>query len=332
MTVHSSCVAVAVVSLISWNAAFADDDFRELKGHEGPTRIGLFTPDGKKMVTCSGWPGGDGTVRIFEIATGKELHVLKGHKENIDCLAMSPDGKFVYSGGGSAEGIARGWDVATGKEILKFEGHTKGQNLSCILVSPDNSMVASGGSQKKLFLWDAKTGKEIRKLEGHTDLVRCLAFTPDGKKLVSGSWDGTCKVWETATGKEIISFKPKTKWVEGLAMMPDGKEVAVACEDFSVWNLETGEKQRSIKSPATCVAISPDGKHLLSGYYDGIVRFLDAENGKRIEEYQAHVGNVHGVSFSHDGQWFSTAGGGEYKNKKEVKGTDFIVRIWPVEK
>ena len=317
--------------LATIHSLHADDEFREFKGHTGPTRIGLFTSDSKLLVTCSGWPAGDGTVRVFDLKSAKELRVLKGHKANIDCMAMSPDGKFVYSGGGNAEGFVIGWDVATGKQIVKCDGQMKGQNVSCVQVSPDGKTVAFGGSNKKLFLCDATTGKTIRPLEGHTDLVRCLAFTPDGKKMCSGSWDGSVKVWEVATGKELLSFKPKTKWVQGLAMLPDGKRIVVASDEFSLWNIESGERIRKYQGGATCVEVSPDGKKMVSGFYDGKVGLWDVESGKREAEYQAHVGNVHGLHFSADGKYFSTAGGGSYKDGKEEKGTDFVVRVWKVE-
>jgi WD40 repeat protein len=221
--------------------------------------------------------------------------------------------------------------VATGKATITFEGHTKGQNISCVLVSPDGKVVASGGSNKKFFLWDAKTGKEIFKLDGHTDLVRCLAFTPDGKTLLSGSWDGTVRVWDVATGKEKSKFTPKTKWVEGLDVLPDGKRVLVACDEFSLWDFTTGERERKYETPARVVARSPDGKKMVAGFYDGKVRLLEVETGKQLAEYQAHIGHIHGLHFSADGKWFSTAGGGGYENNKEVKGTDFAVRVWPVE-
>src|SRR6516164_231114 len=53
--------------------ARADDDFREFKGHDGPVRVVRFTPDGSKLVSGSGFPYGDGTVRVWDAKTGTEL-------------------------------------------------------------------------------------------------------------------------------------------------------------------------------------------------------------------------------------------------------------------
>jgi WD40 repeat protein len=310
-----------------------DEDFKEFRGHTGPTRAGLFTPDGATLVTCSGWPAGDGTIRVYDVKTAKELRSVTGLKGDVNELAMSPDGKYVYAAFGGSDGIVRGYEVATAKEVMKFEGQDKRSNVSCILVAPGGKLAASGGSDKRLLLWETETGKLVREFKGHTDLVRCLAFTPDGKTLCSGSWDGTVRVWEVETAKELRSFKPKTKWVSSIAMVPGGKEVFAGCDECSRWNIETGEMvKRYPGHGATCCDVSPDGTLFVTGWYDGKVLLRELATGKKLGEYQAHIGQVHNVKFSGDGKWFSTAGGGEYKDNKEVKGEDFAVRVWPVEK
>lgn len=330
MKITSVLAAITALTLTSF--AFADDDYREFKGHTGPTRAGLYTPDGQTIVSCSGWPAGDGTVRVWDVKTGKELRKMTGHKQNIDSMAISPDGKKVYSGGGSAEGIVRAWEVDTGKALFTFDKH-KGQNISCLLVSPDGKAVASGGSDKKLILWDASNGNVIQEFKGHTDLVRCLAFSKDGKTLCSGSWDGSVKVWDVATAKEKLTFKPKTKWVYGLAVMPGDKKLIVGCDEIVMWDLEKNEsiKKYTGHSGATCLSLSGDGKKLITGWYDGKVTLWDVETGVVNGEFQAHAGHCHGLCFSPDGKWFTTAGGGDYVNNKEVKGTDFTLRLWKVE-
>lgn len=321
------CVAMIVVP-----TAAADDDFKEFLGHTGTPRVGLFTPDGNTLVTCTGWPAGDGTIRVWDVKTGKELRQMAGTKGSFDDMAIAPDGKTVYTAPGGGDGVVRAWGVATGKEVLKFEGHDKGANLSCVLVAPDGKAVAAGGSDRRLLLWDTATGKLIQEFKGHTDLVRCLAFTPDGKTLCSGSWDGSVKIWEVATGKELRSFKPKTKWVTSMAMVPGGKELLVGCDEVGRWNIATGDPVKKYPgNGALCCAVSPDGKSFLTGWYDGKVLHRELESGKKLAEYQAHIGHVHGVAFARDGKWFSTAGGGDYKDGKEIKGDDFAVRVWKVE-
>jgi WD40 repeat protein len=324
--------ATGLFAIVALPAVGLADDFKEFLGHTGTTRVGLFTPDGATLVTCTGWPAGDQTVRAWDVKTAKELRKVTVLKGDLNDMAMSPDGKFVYAALGGADGTVRRWDVATLKEVVKFEGHDKGSNVSCVLVAPGGKAAASGGSDKRLLHWDTATGKLVREFKGHTDLVRCLAFTPDGKKLCSGSWDGSVKVWDVESAKELQSFKPKTKWVTSMAMMPDGKELLVGCDECGRWNIETGEQVKKYPGHgATCCTVSKDGTKFLTGWYDGKVLLRETATGKKLGEFQAHNGHVHGVSFSPDGKWFSTAGGGDYKDGKEIKGDDFAVRVWPVE-
>src|SRR5438128_941476 len=89
----------AFACLVTVSPLRADDDFREFKGHEGPTRVVRFTPDGATLVSCSGYPDGDKSIRIWDVKTGKERFKLMGHTSNIDGMCLSADGKTILSGG-----------------------------------------------------------------------------------------------------------------------------------------------------------------------------------------------------------------------------------------
>jgi WD40 repeat protein len=321
---------VSIVLFFVCTSLRAYDEFRDLKGHTGPTRAAIYTPDGKKIVSCSGWPEGDATVRVWEVASGKLLHTMKGHTGNIDYLALSADGKTAYSA--SMDKTARIWDVETGKEKLVFKEHGEG-GVSSIAISPDGKTVVSGDNKWMIFVWDAATGKVHHRVKAHENEVRCLAISPDGKTLYSGSWDGTVKVWDLATMKQTKGLKHETKRVENFVLFDKGKKLAVACDVVTLWDLETGGSIRTFEGHpgAISIGVSADGKKLVTGWYDGKMKLWNGETGELTAEFQAHEAYLHWMSFSPDGKFVATSGGGRFEDGKGVKGKDHVVRIWKLD-
>jgi len=113
-----------------------------------------FTPDDRFLI--GGSP--DGTERVFEIATCKEIYSIARHEKTVAALAVSPNGRLVASAG-----------------------------------SDLNTCLAFGAPQKIRFR-DIVAGKEHAVLSGHHQNVSCLAFSPDGKQLVTGLQDATALV------------------------------------------------------------------------------------------------------------------------------------------
>jgi WD40 repeat protein len=113
-----------------------------------------ISPDGKTLVSASA----DKTVKLWEVATGKELATLKGHTANIWCVAFRPDGKMLASGDGDDTiGTIKLWDTATRKEIASLRGHKA--LVKCLAFSQDSTRLASGSWDLTVRLWDTQTRK-----------------------------------------------------------------------------------------------------------------------------------------------------------------------------
>src|SRR5262249_37902521 len=100
------------------------------EGHTQAITAVAWSPNGKRVATSSF----DGTVRLWDPATGKELKKLTGHA-GAEGVAWTPDGKRVVSAGIDADLSIRVWDATTGKQLCRFDGHTAGP--LGVAVTPD---------------------------------------------------------------------------------------------------------------------------------------------------------------------------------------------------
>ena len=150
-------------------------DLRTLRGHKGTVWTLAFSPDGTRMAT-GGW---DGAVKVWDVATGLELHSFTGHAKMVFSVAFSQDGRRLASA--CRDDAVVLWDTATWHQIRTFLGH-KGDVLG-VSFSPDGRLLASAGYDRIAKVWDTTTGQETLTLRGHTEAVASVSFSPDGRFL-----------------------------------------------------------------------------------------------------------------------------------------------------
>jgi WD40 repeat protein len=205
----------------------------ELKCFDRQTnRSAAFAPDGKTALCGALY---DGKLRLFEVATGKEIRRLPGHADWVVCVAFASDGKVVLSGG--LDKTIKLWDVASGRLLRTFS--LRNTVLSGLAFSPDGWRVLSAGADNLVRVWDTFTGQELVRLVGHTDAVSCVAAAPDGDRAASAGQDGTVRVWDLRTRKEIQRFSGHTGNVLCVSFTPEGNTLLSGGDDGTVrlWNV-----------------------------------------------------------------------------------------------
>jgi WD40 repeat protein len=267
-----------------------------------------FSPDSRLYLG-----GGDtGTLRVWEVASGKQLLELP-----VPVGLFTPDGKHVL--GHKGDKAVSLFDLASGKEVRTWQGD---EAVVSLAIAPDGKRLVSADADKALRLRDFATGKELRKMEGHAEPAT-VAFAPDGKQILSASTDKTVRLWDVETGRLVRTFeefKDATPQqghdlIVQAFFLPGGRQVAGYVwgtdRKLLVWDTATGKVLRKLDLGADHhkdVAVSPDGRWLLTGHEDRTVRLRDLTTGKELHRFEmADVNVPRALNFSPDGR-FAVAG------------------------
>ncbi|KAG1740572.1 quinon protein alcohol dehydrogenase-like superfamily [Suillus lakei] len=230
--------------------------------------VKALSPDSKAVASGS-W---DGTVKLWDVDTGKIIKTWRGHTDRVVSVCWSPDRGRVVSG--SLDGTFRVWNVKSGETILG--PINAGNAVHTVCYSPDGKMIATGGDLK---IWDASTGKLLKTFKG---ACACLAWTSDGKTLIAGG----CRIrkYDTATWTEIAILDGNS--VSTISLSPNERILASTFYDTpndvhktaQLWNLETNEPigtplhHKELMNSAT---FSGDGKLLVTSCDDGHIYTWD---------------------------------------------------------
>lgn len=295
-----------------------------LAGHTSAVNDVAFTAGSGRLASASD----DGTVKIWDPATGQETLTLTGHSGAVRCVAFSTDGKLIVSGGEGKDrtGEIRIWNTSTGQEVRAITGLTS--PVRSVAFSPDGKLIVSGGGKEadglapaagELKIWDAGTGQERFNLVGHLDVVTSVGFSPDGTRIVSASRDKSAKVWDASTGSQTLMLLGHEGGVSSVTFTPDGDWIATTGDDETVrfWDAEDGEEDFVLSVPqVSFVTFTPEGERIVTGGSDYTVRLWDGPTGDQTLELEGHTDAVNSLAFSRDGRRIASG------------SSDGTVRIW----
>jgi WD40 repeat protein len=291
---------------------------RTFIGHKGQVLHAAFSPDGRRLLTCSD----DKTARIWDAATGEQLHELGGHHPELVHACWSPDGSraltvsaSIYrnlrgAGSGSTGGFGissffqfHTWNAATGKRLATWQepgayGKESYRNpLFAVAFSPDGRRVLTAAC---IFpgwpvVHDPDTGKELAALKGHQGPPAATAWSPDGRRLVTAALDGTVCVWDADSYQLLHTLHGHKDAVALVVFSPDSKRV-----------LSVGD--------GWAYRVQGQGKRLQADLGMGpTARVWDTEGGTERAVFKfpgKDRGPIRTAAWSPDGRWVVTGGNG----------------------
>jgi len=267
----------------------------------------------------------DGTIRALSVPEGQERRTMLGHEGPVHCMAITPDGHRLLTGGGR-DGQVRLWDLRAGTSLLVLDGQSPGEqaerHIGAVGITPDGRLGISGGEDTLVRVWDLEVGRCLKTFSSHTDTIISVGIAADGTRAVSSTAcdDPTIRVWDLA-GYE----PPRSQSYQGniwrVSLAADGRTAATVDRSVRLWDLVAGTVRPMAGIGANtgrAVALTPDG------------RFVAHADGNRVLVRECETGEVRlDLGGDHQAESLVFSPGGRRLASSGMQGGD--LRIWDLE-
>jgi len=246
---------------------------------------------------------------------GEEIIVFDKHKDDVVCAELSPDKKFVISGGKDNKVYV--WNFKA-KIINTLEHHN---SINTATFSPDMLYYLTASDDSTAVLWDS-TGQKITTYF-LSNKVNTAVFSNKSNKILTSCNDSSATLYDLK-GNILQKFIGHNGIVSSASFSPDNKYIITTSSDKTacLWNLD-GEiivTYKGYKNKVNSATFSPDGKYIVTSSDDGTARLWDLQ-GKEIMVFN-HEGKTLSASYSPNGKYILTFYLDPFYNKK--------VKLWIV--
>ncbi|MBL7039011.1 MAG: WD40 repeat domain-containing protein [Pirellulaceae bacterium] len=271
--------------------------------HDEAVQAVAFLPDGQHVVSGSS----DGTLRVWNTATGECLRSITGANLGAYAVAVSPDGSKAAAG--CKDGVLREFDLTNGALLRELKSHLG--FVRSVAYVRDGARLLSSADDGTIRVWVPDKIEPIAVLQGHRGGVLAIAVSKEGDRLLSGGRDGTVRLWDLREAKLMAILEGHLSWVGAVAFSGDGRHALSTGHDSRVvrWDLANGQivTQMTHDRNTYALASGVNGDRAYSAGDNCGVTCWDISSGKLLKELKGHDRPVRSLSLSPDGKTIVTA-------------------------
>lgn len=254
-----------------WDA-ITGDKVIEIPAHTGTVHTLAFHPDGDKLLSGS-W---DGSLRMWEIASGKELFRSGGGTRDYDSFSISSRGD-LFATGTSFDSQIRLLNAKSGMQVATLTGAT--ERVGVVAFTADGLHLVTGGESGEVVVWDVVKRTKRWSTRIGKGPIRSVAASNDNQWVAALSQSGTVAVWDSETGERSFSLEEPGTFC--LRFTPDGRRLVGggANGSLSFWTIDTGQRVCTLtghRGRLFSMAFHPDGRQLATTGDAGAVFLWDA--------------------------------------------------------
>ena len=280
----------------------------------------------------------DSRIMVWDLETGRFSESLREHREPVNYIYLSPDGKYFASA--SDDYNIKIWEIKNWTVIKTLEGHS--DYVSKVAITK-TGLIVSVSKDQTVKVWDFNTGKCLHTLEGHNSWVYMLAVSPEGRRAITASVNSTMIVWDLMKGtriKTIIDAGGDVDYVMDLIVggtnhsgvgheeyplaalwLDDGRIISVA-EDIIIWddkNYIAAKRLEGHPWKIHDLVLLDDKKTLFTVAFS--IKAWNIETGVELLSLKGHDGaEIYSAAVTKDSKYLLTG---------DKKGT---LKIWDIPK
>lgn len=259
---------------------------------------------------------------------------LKGHSRGINCLTFTyqcKSGRTLPILASGSRGETKLWDLSKGELIETLSEYPWVMSglvdeVNSLAFSADGQTLVSGGADSTIKIWHIGALDLIDVMHKHHGVVRCVAFTPDGQMLATGGDDRKILFWDLMNRQVAIALSLDDTAAHSLILSRDGQTLVTGSyRKIKVWQgriIKDAQPLYNLTGHSHIVsslAISADGKFLVSGSWDQTIKIWQLDTGKLIRTLKGHRDKVYAIALSPDEQIIASG------------SADQTIKLWHLE-